>query len=224
MKQFPSSWLQGVSRGEAITCELRLQILDGRIKSGEVLSENRIAADFGVSRSPVREALKALSSEGLIRLERMGAVVLGLSQEHVEELYDVRFLIESFAQQRLADGDHQALLNQLKQAIDKMELAVKHDDIVQFAQLDFGFHEAIVTEAGHTRILHLWNSIRHLVLTLMLITTKEVFSEGEAKLQLVIDKHRTIVQALESRDREQIRRTVSDYFADSRKTLHISLP
>lgn len=87
---------------EAIACELRLRIISGTLRPGEILSENRIAADFDSSRSPVREALRTLSNEGLIRLERMGVVVIGLKIKDVEELYDVRFLIESFVQQRLA--------------------------------------------------------------------------------------------------------------------------
>lgn len=222
--RYPTAWLQGASRGESIASELRLQIINGAKKPGEVISENKVAFDFGTSRSPVREALKTLSNEGLIRLERMGAVVLGMSLRDVEELYDVRFLIESFAQQRLAGGDLAPLLANLRQVIDKMELAVRHSDIVEFSYLDFCFHEAMIVEAKHSRILHLWKSIRQIVLTVMLITTEEIFSEGEDKLRLVIAKHRDIVQGLETKDVNVIQNVVREYFADSRKTLHISLP
>lgn len=221
---YPSAWLQGVSLGESIACELRLQIINGTIKPGEVISENRVAGDFGTSRSPVREALKTLSSEGLIRLERMGAVVLGLSLKDVEELYDVRFLIESFVQQRLAAVNQDRLIVKLNQMIDKMELAVKYNDAVDFAYQDLCFHEAIVAAAEHRRIMHLWTSIRHIVMTVMLITTEEVFSKGEQKLRSVIEKHRMIVDGLESKDPEIIQKVVREYFADSRQTLHISLP
>lgn len=68
MLHYPSAWLLGMSLGEKIASELRLQIINGTIPTGEILSENRIAADFGTSRSPVREAMKSLSNEGLIRL------------------------------------------------------------------------------------------------------------------------------------------------------------
>ncbi|MBW5448591.1 FCD domain-containing protein [Cohnella sp. CFH 77786] len=222
MRQYPKAWLQGASFGESIACQLRLQIIDGTIKAGEVISENKVAADFGMSRSPVRDALKTLSNEGLIRLERMGAIVLGMSLGDVEELYDVRYLIESFAQQRIAGEDNAKLLALLRQTIDKMELAVKHQDAETFSYLDFSFHEAIVKEAKHRRVQHLWNSIRQIVLTVMLITTEEVFSEGEARILSVIDKHRTILRALETRDVGVIGQVVREYFADSRVTLHIS--
>ncbi|AIQ66341.1 GntR family transcriptional regulator [Paenibacillus graminis] len=221
---YPVTWLQGASLGESIACELRLQIINENIKPGEVLSENRIAADFGTSRSPVREALKSLSGEGLIRLERMGAVVVGLNIKDVKELYDVRYLIESFAQQRLAVNIQDALIQQLEQAIDKMKLAVKHNDYVEFAHQDFSFHEAIVTEANHTRILHLWNSIRYIVMTVILITTEKGFTLGEARMNWVADKHRTVVEALRSGDPETIHKVVQEYFADSGETLIRSLP
>ncbi|MNO34077.1 putative HTH-type transcriptional regulator YdfH [compost metagenome] len=221
---YPVTWLQGASLGESIACELRLQIINEKIKPGEVLSENRIAADFGTSRSPVREALKSLSSEGLIRLERMGAIVVGLNIKDVEELYDVRYLIESFAQQRLAVNIQDALIQQLEQAIDKMKLAVKHNDYVEFAHQDFSFHEAIVTEANHTRILHLWNSIRYIVMTVILITTEKGFTLGEERMNWVADKHRTVVEALRSGDPGTIHKVVQEYFADSGETLIRSLP
>ncbi len=221
---YPVTWLQGASLGESIACELRLQIINENIKPGEVLSENRIAADFGTSRSPVREALKSLSGEGLIRLERMGAVVVGLNIKDVKELYDVRYLIESFAQQRLAVNIQDALIQQLEQSIDKMKLAVKHNDYVEFAHQDFSFHEAIVTEANHTRILHLWNSIRYIVMTVILITTEKGFTLGEARMNWVADKHRTVVEALRSGDPETIHKVVQKYFADSGETLIRSLP
>ncbi|UHA75827.1 GntR family transcriptional regulator [Paenibacillus sp. 481] len=221
---YPSAWLQGVSRGEAIACELRLQIIKGTIKPGEVISENRVAADFGTSRSPVREALKALSNEGLIRLERMGAVVLGLSVKDVEELYDVRYLIESFVQQRLAHMDQERLITKLNQILDKMELAVKYNDVVDFAYQDLSFHEAIIAATEHKRIMHLWTSIRHIVMTVMLITTEEIFSKGEQRLGSVIDKHRTILKGLQSKNPEVVQQVVREYFADSMQTLHTSLP
>jgi GntR family transcriptional regulator of gluconate operon len=223
MLHYPSVWLQGISLGESIACELRLQMMIGTIKPNEVISENRVAADFNTSRSPVREALKTLSNEGLIRLERMGAVVLGLSSVDVEELYDVRYLIESFAQQRLASGDHVPLFANLKQIIAKMELAVKYKNSVEFSYLDFCFHEAIIVEARHKRILHSWNNIRNIVLTVMFITTKKIFLEGLVKLNAVIAKHQKIVNGLETKDVNLIQQVVKEYFADSYITLHSSL-
>lgn len=82
---YPVKWLSKASAGDRVTSELRMRIISGMIESGAILSENKIAADFGVSRSPVREALKILASENIIRLERMGAVVIGLTEKNMQK-------------------------------------------------------------------------------------------------------------------------------------------
>lgn len=220
--KYPASWLQGASLGEAIANELRLQIISGAIKKGEILSENRIAGEFGTSRSPVREALKTLSSEGLIQLERMGAVVMGLSLKEVEELYDVRYLIESFVQTHVFAKPQPALIQHLKQIVDRMELAAKHGDPEEFSLQDLSFHERIVAEADHKRILHLWRSIRQIVITVILITTRQVFSEGESRIEAVLSKHHQLIRDLESSDPVRIQNAAQQYFDDSRETLHLS--
>ncbi|AZS18052.1 GntR family transcriptional regulator [Paenibacillus lutimineralis] len=222
--KFPSSWLKGSSLGESIASELRLHIISGDIKPGTVLSENRIAADYGASRSPVREALKTLSSEGLITLQRMGAVVNGLQVEDYEELYDVRYLIESFAWKRLASSNSAELITQLRQIIDKMDLAGKHHDVVEFAYQDLTFHETIIKAANHTRIWHLWMSIRQIVMTVMLITTKQILSQDDYRINYVVNKHRKLLAGLESKDPHIIARNVEEYFEDSVQTLHTSIP
>jgi len=222
--KFPSSWLKGSSLGESIASELRLHIISGAIKPGTVLSENGIASDFGASRSPVREALKTLSNEGLITLKRMGAEVNGLLVHDLEELYDVRYLIESFAWKRLADSDSAELIVQLRQVIDKMELAGRHRDVVDFAYQDLAFHETIITAANHTRIWHLWLSIRQIVMTVMLVTTKQILSQDDDKINYVVNKHRKLLTGLESKDPHIIVQNVEEYFEDSVKTLHTSIP
>lgn len=222
--KFPSIWLQGASLGEAIASELRLQIISGTIKRGEILSENRIAGEFGTSRSPVREAMKTLSGEGLIQLERMGAVVMGLSLKDVEELYDVRYLIESFVQGHVFMNPQPELIQHLRQIVDRMELAAKHGDPIEFSYQDLTFHERMITEANHKRILHLWKSIRPIVITVMFITTKQVFSGGGTRVRHVMEKHLQLIEEMESLDETRIQTAVQRYFDDSRQTLHLSFP
>ena len=218
--QFPAIALQGESLGEKISCELRLQIINGSIKSGTVLSENQIAAEFNTSRSPVREALKTLSNEGLIRQERMGAVVLGLSAKDIEELYDVRSLIETFTIQRLSEMDHEHVIHSLKKIIDKMEFAAKQNDYVEFTMQDLAFHVEMIEEAQHTRILHLWNSIRYIIFTALLIATERRFKENKNEIEPLIKKHQLLINAIASKDDDYIEKIVKDHFDDTRKTVN----
>jgi len=103
-----------------------------------------------------------------------------------------------------------------------MQLAGKHQDAVEFAYQDLTFHEAIVGAASHSRISHLWKSIRYVVMTVMLLTTRRVFAQGEPKVSAVIEKHRSLATALESGDKALIQHGVRTYFKDSGQTLHES--
>lgn len=82
MKAFyPKKKLMNESKGEQVVAELRMRIISREVKAGTVLSENQLGSLFQVSRSPVREALRVLANENLVRPERMGAVVVGISEK-----------------------------------------------------------------------------------------------------------------------------------------------
>ncbi|NOU69680.1 FCD domain-containing protein [Paenibacillus sp. LMG 31461] len=220
--QFPEKWLQGKSLGEKISCVLRLRIIDGSTPSGTVLSENMLASEFGTSRSPIRDALKILSNEGLIQMERMGAVVLGLTPQDLEELYDVRFMFENFAMQKLAIENDETTIQELSKIIDKMEMALRHSDPSQFAYHDLEFHETIVLSADHKRISYLWINIRHVILAALLVATERRFSEKE-EILFLIDRHKRVVEALVSRDVTYINRIVKEHYHDTKRTVEESL-
>ncbi|MDP4096009.1 GntR family transcriptional regulator [Paenibacillus sp. P96] len=220
---YPVAWLQGASLGEKIACELRLQIIRGHYAPGTVLSENQIAADFGTSRSPVREAMKVLSGEGLIRLERMGAVVIGMTPADMEELFDVRMLIEHFVVKRLVRKDTVPIVATLERLTDKMEVAFKHWDTAEFSLQDFLFHEMLVLEAGHTRILHTWNGMRQLILTVMLAATEQRFSIKSSESLVTIAKHRTLAAALMDKNEELLTFLVDDHYKDTRNAVNDSV-
>ncbi|MBQ3410333.1 MAG: gluconate operon transcriptional repressor GntR, partial [Bacillus sp. (in: Bacteria)] len=130
---YPEKWLSKASTGDRVASELRMRIIAGAIESGTILSENKIAADFSVSRSPVREALKLLASENIIRLERMGAVVIGLTEKEIEEIYDVRLLIETFIFERLGKMDTNDLVRELNKIMEMMKIAIKYHDSDEFS-------------------------------------------------------------------------------------------
>ncbi|MBP1931749.1 GntR family transcriptional regulator [Ammoniphilus resinae] len=215
----PVRWMQGVSLGEKICFELRFQIIKGIIPIGTVLSENQIAADFGTSRSPVREAFRVLANEGLIRLERMGAAVLGLTTKDIEELYDVRYLLEGFAMQRIATHFDKSQIVLLEQLIEKMELTAKHEDYMEFSYYDIQFHDTIIKAAEHSRILHLWKSIRQILLTFLLVATEKRFTENKEEIQSLLNNHRILVEALRTGDPYRLQETLDNHSKDNWRTV-----
>ncbi|RYL88150.1 GntR family transcriptional regulator [Sporolactobacillus sp. THM19-2] len=224
MLQFPELWTKNTSLGERIANDLRLRILENEIKPGDILSENRLARQYGTSRSPVRDALKALSHDGLIRLERMGAYVSGMDLRDIHELYDVREMIENFAQQRVSTDHQEQLSSLLNQIIDKMEIAAKYHNHSDFAYFDLTFHEEIIRHANHKRIMNLWNGMRSLIMAVIIVTTEDVFAHGPDHVAWVINKHRKIMHSLLSGNRQNVEQSVMTYFKDSKRTLDKSFP
>jgi len=220
---YPEVWLKDRSLGEKIACEVRLQIIKGDIETGTVLSENQLASLFAASRSPVREALRVLANEGLIRLERMGAVVLGLKEKDIEELYDVRMLIESFVIKRIKKDDQEKLIAQLKMVMDKMSMAMNHKDAVEFSYQDLYFHELIVKKANHGRMLKLWNDIKPIILTALFVATTKRFEQHFDEVERLIGRHQLIIKAIQSNDEAVIEGIIAEHFDDTRNTVFASL-
>jgi GntR family transcriptional regulator, gluconate operon transcriptional repressor len=201
--------------GEEIAYSLRINIINGTIPSGTQLSENQLAKEFGTSRSPIRDALKALSSEGLIRLERMGAIVLDLDAKNLIELYETRHLIESFALKKLTSSlsNYQHVLRDLEKTIDSMELAAKYKDYEEFTHFDFLFHETFITGIQHNRIKQMWESMKYVVHAVLLITTEKRFMrEEDPKVKLIVDKHRLITQSLRQGDVHKIEEMLNEHY------------
>ncbi|MDQ0297906.1 GntR family transcriptional regulator of gluconate operon [Salibacterium salarium] len=206
------------SLGRQISFELRLNIISGDIPPGERLSENQISDQFGTSRSPVREALKTLAQEGLIRLERMGAVVIGLNATEVEELYEVRNLIESFALKRLVSMDTTHLVKQLEITLDKMQVAHRYGNDEEFAYLDYAFHESIILSIHHNRIQYVWDGMKHIIFAVLLITTAKRFERKE-DMTGMIAKHQEIVHSIQSGEKEQVETTLNEHYEDTYRSI-----
>ena len=133
--------------------EIRAAILSGQFKPGERLVEDRLAEEFGVSRNPVREAMRTLASEGLIEVTaRRGAVVASLSPQEAEELLEVRATLEG-ANARLAARRHDPeVLEQLKSVLIRGNAAIEAARLAELSDLNIAFHDHLA-RAGRNRVL-----------------------------------------------------------------------
>ncbi len=198
---YPMKWLSKASTGDRVTSELRMRIIAGMIESGAILSENKLAADFSVSRSPIREALKTLASENIIRLERMGAVVIGLTEKKIEEIYDVRLLIESFVFERLVRIETDHLVRELSKIVEMMKVAVKYHDADEFAFQDVLFHETIIHSINHSFISMIWKNLKPIMESLILLSMRMRVEEKYEDFTRVIKNHELYIDAINSKDR-----------------------
>ncbi|WP_078408835.1 GntR family transcriptional regulator [Priestia abyssalis] len=211
---YPEKWLLKASAGNRVTCELRMRIISGMIESGTILSENKLAADFAVSRSPVREALKVLASEHIIRLERMGAVVIGLTEKEIEEIYDVRLLIETFVFERLVRMDTNELVKELSKILEMMKVAIKYSDADEFSYHDVLFHETIIRAVNHSYILMIWNNLKPVMESLILLSMRGRFTEKFDDFTRIVKNHELYIEAIKAKDRTLMIESLHQNFDD----------
>lgn len=215
-KQFlyPDKWLSKASSGDRVAYELRMRIISGMIESGAILSENKLAADFEVSRSPIREALKILASENLIRLERMGAVVIGLKEKEIEEIYDVRLMIESFVFERLVRMDSGELAIELSKILEMMKVAIKYQDADEFSYQDVLFHETIIRYVDHSYILMIWNNLKPVMESFILLSMRMRFAEKYEDFTRIVNNHELYIDAIKTKDRNLMIKSLHKNFDD----------
>lgn len=137
---------------------MKQALLEGIYDEGELLSEGAIAAELGVSRTPVREACLQLEGEGLLRLyPKRGALVVGLSAREIAELFDLRQLLEGPCLERV---DGPALAAELDEHLQEQHAALATGDAVRFAASDRALHRAWVAAAGNSLLLQLYDRLR----------------------------------------------------------------
>jgi DNA-binding GntR family transcriptional regulator len=136
-----------------VIVELREAILTGRLKAGERLVEERLAEELGVSRNPVREAIRALASEGLIDVAaRRGASVAVMSDQEARETVEVRALLEGQNARLAARRHDKQVIKRIEAVLNKGTAAVAAGRFDQLFQLNQQFHEALAA-AGQNRVL-----------------------------------------------------------------------
>jgi DNA-binding GntR family transcriptional regulator len=143
---------------------IRRAIIDGRLAPGERLREVALGQRFGVSATPVREALARLQAEGLIAFEpRRGAVVPTLGPADVAEVYELRELLEAFAArraaQRHADPAAAALLERLTAIVEEAEPHARAPDMAEYNRLDVELHQTLVALGGNRRVARVFHGV-----------------------------------------------------------------
>lgn len=141
--------------------ELRRRIIAGHFREGEQLRQEAVAGELGVSRIPVREALKQLEAEGLVTLvSHRGAVVSKLSPEEIAELFELRAVLEAWllglAVPRMTEAD-------LAQADGILERMVANERIDQWGALNWEFHMALYRPSGRTETMKLLNRVHGMI-------------------------------------------------------------
>lgn len=135
-------------------------IIDGRYQSGDALVETKLAEELGVSRTPIREALKQLELEDLAEsIPNRGVIVKGISVEDIDDIFTIRCILEGLAASWAATRIKQYDLDKLAELIELMELYTRRQDSANLARLDSEFHDIIFTASSSRTLKHILGSL-----------------------------------------------------------------
>jgi DNA-binding GntR family transcriptional regulator len=182
---------------------LRTAILANEITAGSRLLEAEVAEQMGVSRAPVREAIRHLEQEGLVEIfPHRGAVVVGLPESEIDAIYELRAVIEGRATAASVDTVGEPELEQLEALIEAMRGAIKSREIGAIAEFDLQFHGLIVEWSGLTLLRHIWSSLDGLVRVRSYQALDRPGSTARYFLKNAAASHTVLVDAIRAGDPE----------------------
>lgn len=150
------------SLASAVADKLRAMIIHGDVQEGEQLRQDAIAADFQVSRIPVREALRQLEAEGLIKIvAHRGAVVSALSADEIEELFDIRALLECEVLKASIPHLNEADFKEAESILDTYEKALWMKEVGTWGRLNWQFHSVLYSRANRPHFLQIIKMINN---------------------------------------------------------------
>lgn len=190
---------------ERVLDALRTAIITGELKPGETLVETDLAAQFGVSRAPLREAINILNSEGLVEtVPYHGTKIKKLARNDIEELYSIRSMMEGFAIQRIiAAGEAKATAEELNDICQRMLKAAEKDSLIEVNRIDRVFHDTLINRAEHQMLRGLWSNV-----TLRVQQVMALRNQSKGDLRQIAMNHISIVNAIESEDTEEAVRLI----------------
>lgn len=137
-----------VSLADQVFEHIETDILSGKYQKGEILTEGKLSAELGVSRTPIREAMRRLEQEHLIDDSGKGSIVVGITEEDVEDIFQLRLRIEPMAAERAACNCNELYISKLREAVELQEFYFEKQDADHIKLMDNQFHETIYKMAS----------------------------------------------------------------------------
>ena len=208
--------LQSHSLTMLVQRELERMVLAGELVAGEKLNEPVLAERLGVSRGPVREALRALAETGLVRLEKnRGVFVREISVAEADEIYELRAALDQMAGRKLAQTLQPAQLEELRAVVKRMQDAAIRDDREGYHVANLRFHDALVEFAGNAKLLQMY---RRLVNELSLFR-RHTLAEP-LRLRKSTIEHQKILALIAAGDAEGAGARLHEHAMASRERMH----
>lgn len=194
---------------------LRQAILKGELAPGERLMEIQLADRLGVSRTPIREAIRKLELEGLVlMIPRKGAEVAKISEKSLRDVLEVRRALEvlavELACQRMTEED----IKKLESAQEDFKAAVDKGEAMAIAETDEHYHDIIYNGTGNVRLIQLLNNLREQMYRYRLEYIKEA-----DKRQILLIEHEHILKGLKERKMDEVKEAMREHIDNQEITV-----
>lgn len=194
MSQSSLKQLKNQSLHEQTLDVIRQAILNGEMKPGQPLTENKLASDLGVSRAPVREALRILNIEGLVEsVPYHGTTVRSLSKIDIDELYSMRSTLECFAARQIISQKNPEHVQKLRELYDEMDRAGQANNLKLVNEIDRVFHDELIVMSNHSLLESMWQMVAMRVRQVMALTNRR-----NKDLRQIARNHIPIIEAIEA--------------------------
>jgi DNA-binding GntR family transcriptional regulator len=195
--------------------KIREDILNGRYSSGDKLVEIKLADELGVSRTPVREALKQLELDGLVdNIPNRGVVVKGITREDIDDILTIRLCIEGLVGQWAATRITDEEVKELDEIYDLMEFYTVKEDVDKLFELNTKFHETLYKA---TKSRYLEGVLKDFQLFIKSARNNSLKSAGRPNLAL--DEHKAILDAMKKHDEIEARRALINHITQSNSNI-----
>lgn len=195
--------------------ELEEGILSGQIPSGENLIELKLSSEMGVSRTPVREAIRMLEQKGLVQIiPNKGAVVLGISEKDLQDIYTIRMYIEGLASRWAAEKITDEQMQELTEIVDLQEFYNIKQANGKINDLDSRFHEKIYEFSGSRTLQHTLGDLHH-----MIQQYRKLSFSALGRAEKAILEHRKILEAISRHNGDEAERLTIRHIANAKENL-----
>ena len=205
---------RSISLADQIFEKLEKDILTGKYAQGETLTETKLSEELGVSRTPVREALRRLSQEKLIKDTQRGTVVLGISREDLIDIYAIRMPLEAMAVTRFIENMNDESLKVLKDIVDVQEFYGSRRDFSHISDKDSEFHEAIYRNCGSHILEETLIPLHRKV-----VKYRKASIEHSGRAEKSIEEHKEILKAIEEKNVEKAIMLVSKHANNAKHSI-----
>jgi DNA-binding GntR family transcriptional regulator len=198
---------------------LREAILSGELMPGERLMENQLAERIGVSRTPIREAIRKLELEGLVEMvPRKGAQVASMTKKGIKDVLEVRSALEELAVRLACERIVDEQILELKAVNKEFSSAVENRDIQVMVDKDVEFHDIIFKVADNNKLTQIISNLRE-----QIHRYRIVYLNDKVYLQTIKDEHNEIISAIEKRDAAAAGATIIKHIINQEKAVVKSL-